>query len=170
MGCIIQIKTGNDIKIFETEEQAWSYIKKTGLELSTVKDKDGNIKQVLVNVRDGKENSAIIRKGHEIAYQKVGEIQDMMSANGWSTSEFNEKSPFLSVSSLLKDVRIIKDGDERRLFPEFIQHNYLNVLTQTEIVRRALELDGIVDEDAILEERRRVFDIIPEDSKKTAEF
>ena len=170
MGCIIQIKTENGFKIFETEEQAMNYIRKNNLELSTIKDKDGKEVPILVNAKDGRENYAIIRKANEIAFQKTGEVRTKMSIEGWSTVEYDKNSPFLSVSNLLKSVRRIKDGVEVRLFPEFIQHNYLNVLTQTEIIRSILNAKGIDDEEEIFETRRKIFDSIPEDKYRSAEF
>ena len=81
MGCIIQIKTENGFKIFETEDQAKEYILKNNLELSTI-EKNGKKESILVHAKDGKENSAIIKKANEIAYHRTGEIRKKISISG----------------------------------------------------------------------------------------
>lgn len=172
MSCVIQIKGETGYRIFETEEQVHNYLRTHNLELATIKDKDGNDVVVLANVSQKKENSQIIKNSNILAYSEIKDVKETMSINGWDTEEYESKAPFISVSKLLKDVRIVdKNGVEKRLFPDFIQHNYTNVLIQTAIIEEYFKSQNEeIDEDKVIELRRDIFDNIPEDSQKSASF
>lgn len=172
MGCVIQIKGETGYKIFETEEQAIAYLKSHNFEIATVKDKNGIEQKVLSNVSSKKENSQIIKNSNDASFRAIEGVKSKMSTNGWDTEEYDKNAPFISVSHLLKDVRFKdKSGVDRRLFSEFIQHNYTNVLTQLMLIEEFLKYSGEdYDEDKIAELRREIFDNIPEDSHKNASF
>jgi hypothetical protein len=159
MSCIIKIREEDGYKIFDSEEAVMEYIRDNNATIGTMKDEHGNdVPYLKKSTRTGAVAEAIY-DAHRRSFEQTRETIVRQNINEWDTEEFNRQSPIASLSLALKSLKVTEDGEEKRLFPEFVTNNYLNTLIQNSICAQYLSDIGLNNSRAAVDGlRRRVFE------------
>lgn len=156
--CIIKLKTGKEYRVFDTLDQLKLYLKEHRDEVIPIEVKD-KTKLAKVTV-DDKEFEYLVEKNRNAAIKRIiydtndeafkdtkAVLDDSEEFDDFDRVAFAKKSKVLSLSEVLQNFkRIGKDGIERRLFPEYIAQNYMNVLRLDGIIQYVLENSASTDD------------------------
>lgn len=157
MGCIIKLKGKEEYITFESEAEAKEYIKKNHAKIASDlrTSKHGTPSEYLTYQTDQEQVESIIKESSRRAYEVTKENLVKMKMNGWDSETYSRESDAFAISTFLSDLTI----EGKRLFPEYITNNYLNVLIQNYICEYFLHS---TKEDYTREDidklRREVFD------------
>lgn len=157
MGCIIKLKLKEEYITFESEAEAKEYIKKNKLQIaSDLKTwKDETPSEYLTYSTPQEKTEKIIKESHSRSYESTKKSLIKMQLNGWNSEVYSKESDAFGISTFLSGLTI----NEKRLFPEYITDNYLNVLIQNSICEYFLKSQGTeYDHYSIDNLRRSVFD------------
>lgn len=158
MGCIVKLKLREEYLTFNSLEEAKKYIKEHKLEIA--KDlktwKDDPDQEYLTFTTQQEKTEKIIREAHTRAFAETREQLTRVSVNGWNSEVYSKNSDAFGISTFLSG--LVVDG--KRLFPEFITDNYLNVLIQNAICKESLIRSGNANpsSDEINNLRKNIFD------------
>ena len=143
MGCIVKIKEKNEYRIFDTEAEARQYIKENNISIEDFQvDKDGTPSSYIRTQSLQESTLNVIRAANNHSWEETKDLLTTTKINDWDTEEYGDKSDAISLSKALSNIRVSVNGEIKRLFPEFITNNYLNVLVQTSIINAYLEAQG----------------------------
>lgn len=136
MACIVKIKGKEEFKVFDTEADAREYLKDTNVVIEEMINPVTKESELYVNVQDTHSGTVnVIRAANQISWEATKELLTQTKLNDWDTEEYGKRSDAISLSIALANIRVLKGEEYKRLFPEFITNNYLNVLIQTSIAR-----------------------------------
>lgn len=173
MGCIIKIKGRNQFKEFKSIEEAkeWVQQNRNKLSIEEFSNYKNGKKEYFLETKTIHESVVkTLQSAHLNSFTQVGEVISKMDVDGFETQEYGAKSDALSLMQLLKSLRVEdQNGESKRLFPEFINSNFINVTYQNLILKKLLFNDLNIDEnvDELVIARRKYFneDIIPNEWK-----
>ena len=168
MGCIIKIKGKEHFKEFASEEEArkWVEENRKNISIEEFTNPYTKKKELYIATKDAQESTVTaIRAANARSYEFIGDTLTKTRLDDFNTEEYDKFSDALSLSKALASLRIVDaEGNYKRLFPEFITANWLNVVAQRLIIQRLRELNGDEINDVIIEtERTKYFneDTIP---------
>ena len=117
-------------------DSAREYLKDTNVVIEEMINPVTKESELYVNVQDTHSGTVnVIRAANQISWEATKELLTQTKLNDWDTEEYGKRSDAISLSTALADIRVLKGEEYKRLFPEFITNNYLNVLIQTSIAR-----------------------------------
>ncbi len=137
MACTIKIKEREEYRTFDKEEEARKWIAENAL---TIEEIDG--KEFITTTDPHSRTLSILEAANQKSWDDTQELLIQTRMNDWDTEEYAKNSKVASLSKVLADIRIERNGEWRRLFPEFITDNYLNVLVQKSILQEYLTQKG----------------------------
>lgn len=157
MGCIVKLKLKEEYITFESEAEAKEYIKKNKLQISAdlKTRKDDTPSEYLTFSTPQEKTEKIIRESHSRSYESTKKSLIKMQLNGWNSEVYSKESDAFGISTFLSGLTI----EGKRLFPEYITDNYLNVLIQNSICEYFLKTQGGEYNNHTIDDlRRSVFD------------
>lgn len=166
MGCIVKIKAKNEYRVFDTEAEARQFIKDNGISIETFTSTKDGTPSLYIKTSDSQETTLnVIRAANQQSWEDTKDTITTTELSGWDTEEYSNTSSAISLSKAMSSIRVMVNGEVKRLFPEFITNNYLNVLVQSYIIESYLESQGKeASEEEILNLRTVYFDnTLPDD-------
>ena len=139
MACIIKLAELNGYHTFSSEEEALQFIEENKDVISIEKIKDGDEeKEILVldpKLNRNRRAEKVLQFLKEDSWNAVKDVREQMDSDeGWDSEEYQKRSNIIGAGTWLKQYREVIDGESKRLFPEYISANYLNVETQTQLI------------------------------------
>lgn len=143
MACTVKLKERGEYKIFDTELEARTYIQENNLSIEEVTNPRTKEKEWYVNTNDTHTSVVdVIRLANTESWEDTKDLLTKTELNDWDTEEYGKMSKVVSLSVALSSLRVLKNDDYVRLFPEFITNNYLNVIVQRLIAAAYAESIG----------------------------
>lgn len=163
MACIVKIKGREQFREFQTEEDArlWLEENKNNISVEEFTNPYTEKKELFLNVKDShKSTVATIKAANVISFEHTKEVLTKTGLGDFDVEEYDKRSDALSLGKALSKLRVLApDGTYKRLFPEFITSNWLNVITQRKLIQKLKELSGeSINEELIDSERNLIFD------------
>lgn len=167
MGCISKIKGKNFFKEFNSIDEAKEWLRQNKNNIAIEEfatSKNGKKEYFLVTQTPHESVVKMVKANHQNSFEEIGNSIWKMDIDGFDTESYQKQSKALSLTELLRSLKVNdENGNEKRLFPDFINERYINTIYQSIIIQKLFHPDKEISDELIKKDRVLFFKDAPND-------